>query len=117
VQTFLDYIQPSPAFKSYWRFAFERHSIYFKRLRGEASPWTDDPILRKYKFTDSFRILDRVSQYLVREVIYKPGLSTEPEEIIFRILLFKLFNAIGAWEALTAALPGTPTWKDFDAAR
>jgi hypothetical protein len=113
---FLENIQPSVAFESYWKFAFERHSIYSKRLRGQPAPWSDDPILRKHKFTDSFRILDRVSQYLVREVIYKPGLPTEPEEIIFRILLFKLFNAIGAWEALTAGLPGTPTWKDFDAA-
>jgi len=110
---FLDDLQPTPVFESYWRFAVERHSIYVKRSKGESPPWTDDPILRQYKFTDVFRACDRVSQYLIKEVIYKPGLPTEPEEIVFRILLFKLFNTIAAWEVLTKTF-GTPTWAEFN---
>jgi hypothetical protein len=55
------------------------------------------------------------SQYLLKEVIYKPGLPMEPEEIVFRVLLFKLFNSIPAWEVLVQSF-GTPTWAEFDQA-
>jgi hypothetical protein len=111
---FLDNLRPTVVFESYWRFAAERHAIYLKRLRGEPPPWTDDPILQAHKFTNVFRAADRTSQYLIREVIYAPGLPREPEEIVFRILLFKLFNKIETWDLLTAAL-GPLTWEGFNA--
>jgi alpha-glutamyl/putrescinyl thymine pyrophosphorylase clade 1 len=103
-------------FDSYWRFAAERQRVYEKRLRGESQPWTADPILRQYKFTNPFRATDRVSQFVIRHVIYEPTASTDAEEVVFRILLFKLFklfNSIPAWEVLKAKF-GMPTWKDFN---
>ena len=100
-------------FESHWRFAAERPRIYLKRLNGDPPPWTNDPILADHKFTNVFRAADRVSQYCIKQVIYEGG-SMAPEEVVFRILLFKLFNSIPALETLTAAL-GTPTWKNFDA--
>jgi len=101
-------------FDTYWKFAAERQRIYEKRLRGEPGPWTADPTLQAHKFTNVFRACDRVSQYLIRDVIYEPTASTHPEEVVFRILLFKLFNSIRAWEVLKAKF-GMPTWKDFNA--
>jgi hypothetical protein len=100
-------------FDTYWKFAAERHRIYEKRVKGESQPWTADPILQQYKFTNPFRAADRTSQYLIREVIYEPTASTHPEEVVFRILLFKLFNHIPAWEVLKAKF-GMPTWKGFN---
>jgi hypothetical protein len=44
----------------------ERHAIYNRRLKGEAPPWADDPILGAYKFTNVFRATDRVSQQGIR---------------------------------------------------
>ena len=44
------------------------------------------------------RALIRVSQYLIRWVIYEG--PQEPRELFFRILLFKLFNRIETWELL-----------------
>jgi len=32
----------------------ERHSIWMKRNKGEQKPWTQDPILQQYKFTNVF---------------------------------------------------------------
>jgi hypothetical protein len=104
---------PTIVFDTYWRFAAERYRIYEKRLRGKPQPWTADPILSEYKFTNVFRACDRVSQYLIREVIYNPNASTDAEEVVFRILLFKLFNSIPAWEVLTAKF-GIPAWKGFN---
>lgn len=42
----------------------ERHSIYLKRKEGEPAPWTDDPILREYFFTNVYRELDKGTQAL-----------------------------------------------------
>ena len=40
----------------------------------------------------------------------------EAEEIVFRILLFKIFNRNETWPLLADAL-GPPTWKGFDLQR
>src|ERR1035437_10279163 len=85
----------SPVFRTYWVFAAERHSVFLRRLNG-ILPMTSDPIIRRFKFTNVYRILDRTSQYLVREVIHRGEQSAE--ELFFRILLFKLFNKIETWE-------------------
>ena len=37
-----------------------------KKLRGLEAPWTEDEILRNYKFCNSYRVNDRVSQYLLK---------------------------------------------------
>src|SRR3546814_2022896 len=63
-------------------------------------PWTDDPILRTYRFTNSFRAADRVSQYPIREIQYDSARSPDPAEVIFRTLLFKIFNKVETWELL-----------------
>lgn len=106
-------LQPTIVLDTLWKFAAERHRIYLNRLNGNPQPWTQDLILQNYKFTNAFRACDRVSQYLIKEVIYEPTASTEPEEVVFRVLLFKLFNSIPAWEALKATF-GIPTWKGFN---
>ncbi|MGE5342036.1 MAG: nucleotide kinase domain-containing protein [Candidatus Omnitrophota bacterium] len=93
---------PSGVFETYWRFAYERQEIFFKRVNREDPPWTEDPILREYKFTNAYRASDRVSQYLIRNVIYTGDQA--PEEVFFRILLFKIFNRIRTWELLKAEL-------------
>ncbi len=97
-------IKPTPSivYASYWYLAAERQSIFFKRLNSELGPWTCDPILQKHKFTNAYRASDRVSQYLIKNIIYKG--SQEPNEVFFRIILFKLFNKIETWELLNKKL-------------
>jgi hypothetical protein len=60
----------SECFDTYWRFAAERQRIFHGRASGTPPPWTGDPILRQYKFTSVYRAADRVSQYLITDVIY-----------------------------------------------
>ena len=106
----------SDVYKSYWRFAAERQEIFFHRAHGKPRPWTSDAILTTYKFTNAYRASDRVSQYLIRRVIYRPDLSNSRHEVLFRILLFKLFNKIETWELLEQAL-GPITYRDYRFAR
>jgi hypothetical protein len=89
---------PSQVFETYWKFAFERQEIFFRRLRGQLAPWTTDPILLEFKFTNAYRASDRVSQYLIRNVLYKGAQS--PPEVFFRCILFKVFNKETTWELL-----------------
>lgn len=96
----------------YWYFACERQNIFWKKLNGEKAPWTKDKILQEYKFCNSYRVNDRVSQYLLREVIYN-GKKYSKEDMLFRILLFKLFNKESTWELLLNNFSDI-TLKTFD---
>lgn len=92
--------KPTEVYKTFWRYACERQQVFYRRLAGQPAPWTDDPILRTHRFTNTYRASDRVSQYLIRHVIYRSDLPDAPREVIFRILLFRLFNRIETWEFL-----------------
>lgn len=106
-------LAPTPVFDTYWQFAAERHCLYMARISGQPPPWTPDRILREYRFTNVFRAADRVSQYLLREVIYREGAPTSAEDMVFRILLFKLFNKVATWQRLERDL-GEITWTEYD---
>lgn len=99
-------------YDSYWRFATERQRIFYRRHLGQAGPWTDHPVLGTYKFTNAYRASDRVSQYLIRHVIYRDDLPAAAAEVIFRILLFKFFNKIETWELLERQL-GTISFEGY----
>lgn len=100
-------------FDTYWRFAVERRAIFCRRLTDPVGPWTDDPILRSYRFTNAYRASDRVSQYLIREVQYRSDRPQTPPELFFRTLLFKFFNRIGTWEEIERAI-GPLVWERID---
>jgi hypothetical protein len=92
--------KPTVVFDTYWRFAAERQKVFFKKLCGEPMPWTEDPIISTFKFTNAYRASDRTSQYLIRHVIYREDLPSTAEEVFFRIILFKIFNKIETWRLL-----------------
>jgi len=94
-------LRPTPVYDVYWRFAAERQKVFFGRLGGMPPPWTDDPVIAKYKFTNAYRALDRVSQFLISDIVnpdVRAGVAAEDK--VFRILLFKLFNKIETWRLL-----------------
>lgn len=98
-------------FDTYWHFAAERQEIFFKRLKGEDPPWTTDPILQEYRFCNAYRASDRVSQFLIKDVIYNKKFPAE--DTLLRIILFRLFNKIETWEKLENKF-GDLNLKDFN---
>lgn len=100
---------PSQVLDTYWKFAVLRQDVFFKKLKG-AKILTDDPILLKHKFTNAYRASDRVSQYLIKNVIYSG--DQNDKETLFRILLFKIFNKIETWQLLEDEL-GELSYKQF----
>lgn len=107
-------LRPTEAFRSYWRLAAERQQIFFRRLRREQPPWTDDPVLAAHRFTNAYRASDRVSQFLINRVIY--GEPMDERSTVLRILLFKIFNRVETWEYLERSY-GEISATTFDAAR
>lgn len=105
-------LTPTPVYDTYWKFAAKRQDVFFNRFYGQDYPWTDDKIIQKYKFTNAYRASDRVSQYLIRNVIYEKEYYT-PEDCCFRILLFKLFNKIETWEYIKGAV-GEITYSSYN---
>lgn len=104
-------LKATPVFDSYWHFAVKRQDVFMKRVCGNPAPWTDDPIISAHKFTNAYRASDRVSQYLIKNVLYEG--SQDVEEIFFRTILFKIFNRIETWETLKESF-GEITWKKFN---
>jgi hypothetical protein len=106
-------LRATPAFRSYWKIAAERQRMFFRRLAGEPPPWTDDPVLCAHRFTNAYRASDRVSQFLINEVIY--GAPVDERSTVLRVLLFKIFNRIDTWRLIEDRC-GTVTADSFDPA-
>ena len=96
----------------YWRFAAKRQAIFEKRAAGLPPPWTDDPILQRFKFCNVFRAADRVSQFLIREVAYNPTKSNRADRI-FQIVAFRTFSKPKTWNGVIAQLGRAPTLDDL----
>lgn len=102
---------PTPragVYEHYWTFASRRHEAFERRLAGAAWPWSDDRILQEYKFCNVFRAIDRVSQYMIRDVAYASE-SSDPDDRIFQIVAFRTFSNIATWRGLRDELNGPPT--------
>jgi hypothetical protein len=103
----------TPFFYAYWWFAAERQRIFFRRLNNTRGGLTVDPVLKNFKFTNAYRASDRVSQYLIRHVIYREDLPADECNVFFRIILFKFFNKIETWQYLENSI-GSLTWEEFN---
>ena len=103
--------RPSKLYPILWRFASKRQRIYLRRLSGEAAPWTDDPILSAYRFTNAFRAADRVSQNLIR--LAHADEEASQDTLFLRTILFKIFNRIDTWDDIVRKL-GLPVAYRFD---
>jgi len=103
----------TPVFDAYWQFARSRHDVYERRILSADGPWTDDPVLAMYRFTNAFRAADRVSQDLLHA--QRDGAS-DPYEVLFRTLLFRFFNKSETYRLLREHLGMVPAWQSFQVA-
>jgi hypothetical protein len=101
-----------PIYDLYWTFAARRQQIFERRAAGCMPPWTDDPILRRYKFCNVYRAADRVSQYLIRQVAYRKPADTARDRL-FQIVAFRTFSNVATWEGLIRKLNHSPTLSDL----
>jgi alpha-glutamyl/putrescinyl thymine pyrophosphorylase clade 1 len=62
-----------------------RQEVFFNKVNNAPPPWTSNRILNTYKFCNAYRASDRVSQYLIKNVIYDENRSKNEEEVLFFI--------------------------------
>ncbi len=103
-------LKVTPVYDLYWKFAKSRQDVFFRKLNKKV-PLTKDPVFKKYKFTNTYRASDRVSQYLIKNVIY--GKKYTSLNTFFRIILFKLFNKVETWELLEREF-GEITYENYN---
>jgi len=82
--------------KDFANFINERHLIWIKRNQGLQKPWTNDPILQQYKFTNVFRQLDTGTIALQNMINSKNLIQYTDDQqkalIIFNIIWYRFFN-------------------------
>jgi len=80
-------------------FIKERYKIFVKKdILKKEDPWTKDEILKKYRFCNIRRELDRNSKWLINNISTNDNLSYT--EKIVNSILFRLYNNINTAEIL-----------------
>ncbi len=84
--------------KKFWAFMTERYNIWYRRfVLGKKYPWTEDTVLRRFKFCNVFRQLDAGSQYVTDKILSSDG---DMESIVYNVMLYRLFNIPYTYELL-----------------
>jgi len=102
----------------FFAFARERHAVYLRRAAGQPRPWTQDPVLQRYRFTNVFRELDATTQWFRTHV--RDQLRSSPDALLATVL-FRWFNRVATGEAmfcqealgLGGELPEETAWQAF----
>lgn len=83
----------------FYHYFTERYLIYKrKEIDKLPAPWTDDKVLKTFKFTNIRRETDRNSRWLIDNIINNEFINYY--EKIYRVLLFRLYNSIETAELL-----------------
>lgn len=87
--------------KLFYKFMIERESIRLRKEQGLPFPWTYDPILQAYKFTNVKRLHDRTTQELKK--IYDANRNKSRASQLLNCTIYRYFgtyefaNALG-WQ-------------------
>ena len=84
-------------------FITERHSIYKKREKGLPAPWTDNPVLQNYKFTNVRREHDRTTKHLINTISKNPNLTYEQK--IINTIVYRLYCKIETADVIDLSKP------------
>lgn len=80
----------------------ERHMIYKqKEIQKLVPPWTEDPILQKYKFTNVFRTLDPGTRYVLDFIFPQlKATSAYLGDVLFNLIIYRMFNKVQTFQII-----------------
>jgi len=81
----------------FFAYARERYRIRLNRNAGLPKPWTNDPLLQRFSFTEVFREDDRTTAWL-RENVREP--LRDSARVLPAVLIFRWFNRVKTGEAI-----------------
>lgn len=92
----------------FWTFVAERQAIWHRRfIEKLPPPWTKDPILRDYKFTNVYRELDYGTIWYMKRVVPWSKKSLPPSQrnklnkkinLIWMTVMYRLINRVETFE-------------------
>ena len=86
-------------------FVEERQRIFWQRVNGMPRPWTNNAILRRHKFCNVYRILDRYNQHLLERVIEPFAGKSKDANLIFKIFLHRILCNENSYTQLSNLAP------------
>lgn len=96
----------------FWNFVAERQKVWHRRVSGKEPPWTQDEILRNYRFTNVYRELDPGTQYAIQHIMARD----EPaKDRAFNVMIYRLIGRSETHEALGFQRPGEFERAEFEA--
>jgi len=96
--------------KGFFSYMAERHNIWHRRfILKKPRPWTKDPILRDYNFTNVYRELDRNTQWLLTHVVHSPKYASVMSQV-WGTIVFRYFNKPSLFEYMG----GIPSFEEYD---
>jgi hypothetical protein len=90
------------------KFIVERETIRIKKERGDPAPWTTDPVLANFRFTNVYREDDKVTRWCARHV----RTASQP---LLACTAFRWYNRVTTGEAifLKKSASGETAWDLF----
>jgi len=98
----------------FFAFLRERYFILLRRREGQAWPWTDDPVLRAWRFTNVRREDDRTT-IAFRETVRDP--LRDDAHVLFATIAWRWFNLIETGEVLQPFLMSRNDWNRSEVER
>lgn len=98
--------------KHYYNYVTERYEIFKKREKGFPPPWTNDPILKEYKFTNVRREHDRTTKWLIDNISKSEKLSDG--DMFWRTMIFRLYNKIETAELIELGDYNSNFWNNIE---
>lgn len=87
-----------PDVGGFFQYAVERYKIKQRRDRGEPAPWTEDPVLQRFRFCHVFREDDKTTIWF-RENVRDP-LKHDKMRVALATVGFRWFNRIETGERI-----------------
>lgn len=101
-------------FNTFFDTMLERMLIWKRRfIDGKDRPWSTNPILSKFKFTNVYRMLDRSSQWQIQHILLDETVTGM--NLVWKLMVYRMFNNPETFEeGLKHWKNGIPDYEYYD---
>ena len=84
-------------FDAFLDYVCERQSMFWRWQRGNPAPYTENPLLAAYDYSNAYRANNGWAQFTISEIIFNPSEDQDPLVTIFRVLMWNIFKRHETW--------------------
>lgn len=103
-----------PTLDNLFEFVYDRQLIWHNRfVLRMPKPWTDNPLLQQYRFTNVYRELDKTSVHFIDRICSRENIP--PQEKLFNLIIGRVFNLSNTFDILFPVIdPYNFDWKFYE---